>query len=49
MERIKLDKKEKKDNSDSANAKKVAIRKGVLKAKKRELVSLRMKLVQQAE
>ena len=47
MERIELAKKEKKDNS--AIAKKVAIRKGVLKAKKRELVSLRMKLVQQAE
>ena len=47
MERIELAKKEKKDNS--AIAKKVAIRKGVLKVKKRELVSLRMKLVQQAE
>lgn len=47
MERIELAKKEKMDNS--AIAKKVAIRKGVLKTKKRELVSLRMKLVQQAE
>ena len=47
MERIELATKEKKDNS--AIAKKVAIRKGVLKAKKRELVTRRMKLVQQAE
>ena len=47
MERIDLAKKEHKDNS--AIARKVEIRKGVLKAKKRELVSLRMKLVQQAE
>ena len=47
MERIELAKKEKKDNS--VIAKKVAIRKGVLKTKKRELISLRMKLVQQAE
>lgn len=47
MERVELAKKEQKDNS--AIAKKVSIRKGVLKAKKRELVTLRMKLVQQAE
>ena len=47
MERIELAKKEHKDNA--AIAKKVAIRKGVLKTKKRELVTLRMKLVQQAE
>lgn len=47
MERIELAKKEHKDNS--AIAHKVEIRKGVMKAKKRELTSLRMKLVQQAE
>ena len=47
MNRIELAKKEQKDNA--AIAKKVSIRKGVLKTKKRELVSLRMKLVQQAE
>ena len=47
MNRVELAKKERKDNF--AIAKKVAIRKGVLKTKKRELVSLRMKLVQQAE
>ena len=47
LERVELFKKEHKDNT--AIAKKVAIRKGVLKTKKRELVSLRMKLVQQAE
>ena len=47
MERVELAKKEHKDNA--AIAKKVSIRKGVLKTKKRELVSLRMKLVQQAE
>jgi len=47
MERVELAKKEAKDNS--AISKKVAIRKGVLKTKKRDLVSLRMKLVQQAE
>ena len=47
MERIELAKKEQKDNA--AIAKKVAIRKNVLKSKKRELVTLRMKLVQQAE
>ena len=47
MERVELAKKEHKDNA--AIAKKVSIRKGVLKTKKRELVSLRMKLVRQAE
>lgn len=47
MERVELAKKEYKDNT--AIAKKVSIRKSVLKTKKRELVSLRMKLVQQAE
>ena len=47
LERVELAKKEYKDNA--AIAKKVTIRKGVLKTKKRELVSLRMKLVQQAE
>lgn len=47
MERVELAKKEHKDNS--AIAKKVSIRKGVLKTKKRELVNLRMKLTQQAE
>ena len=47
LERVELAKKEHKDNT--AISKKVAIRKGVLKTKKRELVSLRMKLVQQAE
>ena len=47
MNRVKFAEKEQKDNS--AIAKKVAIRKGVLKTKKRELASLRMKLVQQAE
>lgn len=47
MERIELAQKEHKDNA--AIAKKVSIRKGVLKTKKRELVSLRMKLSQQAE
>ena len=46
LERVELAKKEFKDNT--AIAKKVAIRKGVLK-KKRDLTSLRMKLVQQAE
>ena len=47
MERVELAKKESKDNS--AIAKKVAIRKGVLKGKKRDIVSLRMKLIQQEE
>ena len=47
MERIELAKKEYKDNT--AIAKKVSIRKGILKTKKRDLVNLRMKLVQQAE
>ena len=47
MERIELAKKEYKDNT--AIAKKVSIRKGILKMKKRDLVNLRMKLVQQAE
>ena len=47
LERVELAKKEYKDNS--AIAKKVSIRKGALKKKKRDLTSLRMKLVQQAE
>ena len=47
MERVELAKKEYKDNT--AIAKKVSIRKGILKMKKRDLVNLRMKLVQQAE
>ena len=47
MERVELAKKEFKDNT--AIAKKVSIRKGVLKKKKRDLTNLRMKLVQQAE
>jgi hypothetical protein len=47
MDRVELAKKELKDNT--VIAKKVAIRRGVLKTKKRELVNLRMKLVQQAE
>lgn len=47
MERIELAKKEFKDNT--AIAKKASIRKGVLKRKKRDLMNLRMKLVQQAE
>lgn len=47
MERVELAKKEHRDNA--AIAKKVSIRKGVLKTKKRDIVSLRMKLVQQAE
>lgn len=47
MERVELAKKDQKDNA--AIAKKVAIRKGVLKAKKREVMSLRLKLSQQAE
>ena len=47
MERVELAKKEFTDNT--AIARKVAIRKGVLKKKKRDLVNLRMKLVQQAE
>ena len=47
MERVELAKKEYKDNT--AIAKKVSIRKGILKTKKRDLVNLRMKLVQQAE
>lgn len=47
LERVELATKEEKDNL--AISKKVEIRKGVLKAKKRELVSLRRKLVQQAE
>lgn len=47
MERVEVAKKEHKDNT--LIAKKVAIRKGILKTKKRELVTLRMKLVQQAE
>jgi len=47
MERVELAKKEIKDSR--AIAKKVLIRKGALKTKKRELTSLRLKLVQQAE
>lgn len=47
MERVELAKKEFSDNT--AIAKKVSIRKGVLKKKKRDLTNLRMKLVQQAE
>jgi len=47
MTRVEIAKKEKRDNQ--AIAKKVGIRKGVLKKKKQELTSLRMKLVQQAE
>ena len=47
LERVELAKKEKKDNL--AISKKVEIRKGVLKTKKRELITLRRKLVQQAE
>ena len=47
LERVNLAKKEKKDNE--AIAKKVGMRKGMLKAKKRELTGLRRKLVQQAE
>lgn len=47
MDRVELAKREKKDNT--AISKKVTIRKGVLKTKKRDLVNLRMKLVQQAE
>lgn len=47
MERVELAKKEKAENASIA--KKVAIRKGVLKAKKREVMSLRMKFSQQAE
>lgn len=47
MERVDLAKKERRDNA--AIVRKVAIRKSVLKAKKRELVSLRMNLSQQAE
>ena len=47
MERVELAKKEYKDNT--AIAKKGSIRKGILKTKKRDLVNLRMKLVQQAE
>ena len=47
LERVELAKKEQKDNL--AIARKVEIRKGILKTKKRELSSLRRKLVQQAE
>lgn len=47
LERVELAKKEQKDNA--VIAKKVSIRKGVLKTRKRELVGLRMKLLQQAE
>lgn len=47
MERVELAKKEKADNE--AIAKKVSIRKGVLKTRKRDIVSLRMKMAQQAE
>ena len=47
LERIELAQKEKKDND--AIAKKVEIRQGILKAKRRELSKLRSALVQQAE
>ena len=47
IDRVELAKKDEKDNK--AISRKVTIRKGVLKTKKRELVSLRSKLVQQAE
>lgn len=47
LERVELAKKDKKSNE--AVGKKIGIRKGVLKAKKRELISLRRKLNQQAE
>ena len=47
LERIELAKKDRETNE--AVAKKVAIRQGVLKTKARELASLRLKLVQQAE
>ena len=47
MDRVELAKKEYKDNT--AIAKSVSIHKGILKTKKRDLVNLRMKLVQQAE
>lgn len=47
IERIELAEKEKIDNS--AIVKKIEIRKGVLKTKRRELAALRRKLVQQAE
>ena len=47
MERVERAKKEDKENT--AIAKKVSIRKGILNTKKRDLVNLRMKLVQQAE
>ena len=47
MDRVELAKKEKKDNT--AISKKVSIRKGMLKTKKREVISLRSKLTQQAE
>lgn len=47
MNRVELAKKEHKDNL--AIAKKVSIRKGMLKTRKREVVQLRMKLSQQAE
>lgn len=47
LERVELAKKEKDENL--AIAKKVEIRKGVLKTKKRDLITLRRKLVQQAE
>lgn len=47
LERVELAKKDKKSNE--AIGKKIGIRKGVLKTKKRELISLRRKLNQQAE
>ena len=47
LERIELAKKEREDSM--AISKKVEIRKGVLKTKKRELTALRRKLVQQSE
>ena len=47
LERVELAKKDRKDNL--AIAKKVEIRKGILKMKKREVTALRRKLEQQAE
>ncbi|MBP5321768.1 MAG: hypothetical protein J6334_12345 [Kiritimatiellae bacterium] len=47
LERVELATKERKDNL--VIAKKIEIRKGVLKTKKRDLIALRRKLVQQAE
>ena len=47
LERVELAQKEQRDNL--AIARKVAIRKGILKKRKRDLVALRMKMSQQAE